>query len=315
MRIGLSIASHHRVKNVRDGARYMIERASYARQAELDSLFVGDHHVTDQPYYQNTPMLGRLLAEWPDKPVGALYLLPLWHPVLLAEQIATLATITDSPFIMQCGLGADAKQAAGMGTQLKHRARMFESALSLMQALWRGETVSEERYWQIDNARISPQPPEPIEVWVGSVAPAAINRTARMAEGWLASPGLTPEQASDALNQYRQACAEHQRTPTATAIRRDIFIGATEESARKTVEPYIQRGYRGMDPRALIFGSVDSVAAQILDLKQRGFSDVIVRNLSSDQNEALATIERIGEVARQLKNASDLSDADTQETP
>jgi len=279
----------------------MIERASAAREAKLDSLFVGDHHVTSEPYYQNSPMLGRLLAEWPDKPVGALYLLPLWHPVLLAEQIATLATMSSSPFIMQCGLGADANQAAGMGTQLKHRVGMFESALTIMQALWRGETVSEDRYWQIDSARISPLPPEPIDVWVGSVAPAAINRTARMAQGWLASPGLTPDQASDALNQYRQACAEHQRTPTATAIRRDIFVGATEEAARKTVEPYIERGYRGMNPNALIFGSIDSVTQQILDLKNRGFTDVIVRNLSSDQGEALATIDRLGEVRRQVQ--------------
>ena len=33
-------------------AQNMIERARAARQADLDSLFVGDHHVTHQPYYQ-----------------------------------------------------------------------------------------------------------------------------------------------------------------------------------------------------------------------------------------------------------------------
>ncbi|HEX2564828.1 MAG TPA: hypothetical protein VHK25_12975 [Acidimicrobiales bacterium] len=32
-------------------------------------------------------MLGRLLAEWGDRPAGALYLLPLWNPVLVAEQV------------------------------------------------------------------------------------------------------------------------------------------------------------------------------------------------------------------------------------
>ena len=94
MRIGISISSSYRVEDPRLGARFMIERARVARQADLDSLFVGDHHVTASPYYQNTPMLGRLLAEWHNKPAGALYLLPLWHPVLLAEQIATFAAIT-----------------------------------------------------------------------------------------------------------------------------------------------------------------------------------------------------------------------------
>ena len=104
MRIGISISSSYRVEDPRLGARFMIERARAARQADLDSLFVGDHHVTASPYYQNTPMLGRLLAEWHNKPAGALYLLPLWHPVLLAEQIATLAAITPGRFIMQLSL-------------------------------------------------------------------------------------------------------------------------------------------------------------------------------------------------------------------
>jgi len=191
MKIGISLASHHRVEDPRVGARLMIERAAQARQASLDTLFVGDHHSTAEPYYQNSPMLGRLLAEWPNRPVGALYLLPLWHPVLLAEQIATLASVCGDRFIMQCGLGSDERQAAAMGTQLKQRAAMFEAALTLMQALWRGEEVSQESYWNIQRARISPLPPEPIEIWIGSSAQPAINRTARMADGWLASPGTT----------------------------------------------------------------------------------------------------------------------------
>ena len=72
MRIGISISSSYRVEDPSLGARYMIERAATARQADLDSLFIGDHHVTPQSYYQNSPMLGRLLAEWNNKPAGAL---------------------------------------------------------------------------------------------------------------------------------------------------------------------------------------------------------------------------------------------------
>ncbi len=303
MRIGISVSSHHRVTDVRLGARNMIERVQKAHQANLHSLFVGDHHVTREPYYQNSPMLGRLLAEWPDKPCGALYLLPLWNPVLLAEQIATLSTLTNNRFIMQCGLGGDVRQAQGMGTRLNQRVGMFESALTLMQALWRGETVSESRYWQIKDATISPLPPEPIDVWVGSIAPAAIHRTARLAEGWLASPGLPPDQARDSLNRYRQACAEHDRTPSACAIRRDIFIGESTEHAQKVVSSYIERGYRGMDPQALMYGGVEQVVEQVLALQEMGYTDVIVRNISADQNEALATIERTGEVIAALEAA------------
>src|SRR3954464_4330286 len=60
-------------------------------------------------------MLGRLLAEWGDAPAGCLFLLPLWHPVLVAEQIGTLAAVAQGPFIMQCGLGWGNDRFAAMG--------------------------------------------------------------------------------------------------------------------------------------------------------------------------------------------------------
>ena len=80
---GLSSERGYPPMDVRTGARWTIERARAASAAGLDSLFIGDHHNVPVPYYQNVPMLGRLLAEWDDWPVGALSSLPLWHPVLL----------------------------------------------------------------------------------------------------------------------------------------------------------------------------------------------------------------------------------------
>jgi alkanesulfonate monooxygenase SsuD/methylene tetrahydromethanopterin reductase-like flavin-dependent oxidoreductase (luciferase family) len=284
------------VDDPRLGVRYMVERARAARQADLDSLFVGDHHVTPTPYFQNSPVLGRMLAEWGDKPAGALYLLPLWNPVLLAEQVATLASIAGGRFILQCGLGGDRRQSAGMGVDMRLRVAMFELALDALRALWRGETVDLDRFWPVSGARISPLPPEPVEVWVGSMAPPAIKRTARMAEGWLASPALTRAQAAEGLDVYRQACAEHGRSPTAVAIRRDVFVGRTSEAARQVVAPYLERGYRGFNPDALLAGSVAEVAEELAALEALGFTDVIVRNISVDQGEALATIERLAEV-------------------
>jgi alkanesulfonate monooxygenase SsuD/methylene tetrahydromethanopterin reductase-like flavin-dependent oxidoreductase (luciferase family) len=296
MKIGISISSSYPDSNPHQGARFMIERARQAHQAGLDSLFVGDHHITRTPYYQNTAILGRLLAEWGDKPVGALYLLPLWNPVLLAEQISTLAAIASGPFIMQCALGGERRQSLGMGTQKHLRVPMFEASLALMQALWRGEEVSETRFWNIDRARISPLPREPIEVWIGSVALPAINRTARLADAWLASPSLVVSEAAAALNSYRQACAEHKRTPRTIAIRKDIYIGADSASAKKTMRPYVEAGYRGFSAEAMLFGSVVEVAEQFAAFAELGFTDIIVRNISADQTESLATIERLAEV-------------------
>jgi alkanesulfonate monooxygenase SsuD/methylene tetrahydromethanopterin reductase-like flavin-dependent oxidoreductase (luciferase family) len=156
MRIGISVCSNYPDSDARTGARNMIERARVANAAGLDSLFVGDHHVTPTAYFQNTAILGRMLAEWGAKPVGALYLLPLWHPVLLAEQVATLAAIAEGPFILQCALGGDRRQSAGMGSPFERRAALFEESLNILRALWRGETVSAGGFWPIESARIAP---------------------------------------------------------------------------------------------------------------------------------------------------------------
>src|SRR5262245_37308793 len=101
----------------------MVEQAAAAREAGLDSLSVGDHHATGGPYYQNAPILGRLLAEWKgDRPAGALYLLPLWNPVLVAEHVGTLASLAPGRFILQCAIGGEAGQFAAMGAELRRRA-------------------------------------------------------------------------------------------------------------------------------------------------------------------------------------------------
>ncbi len=299
MRIGISVCSNYRVRDPRLGARYMVERARAARQADLDSLFVGDQHVVPVPYYQNVPMMGRMLAEWHNKPAGALFLLPLWNPVLLAEQIGTLAALMPGRFILQCGLGDD-RQAGGLGIDMSKRVGMFNASLEIMRALWAGETVTDTRYWPIENATINPVPAEPVEVWVGSVVPAAINRTARVAEGWLASPSLNVAEARDAMNLFQQACAEHSRTPTVCGLRRDVFVGATSQEAAQVKAHYLQQGYRGFSEDALLAGSVEEVADELGRYAELGYTDVIVRNMSTDQGEALATIERLAEVRERL---------------
>ena len=184
MRIGISVSSSYPDIAPNLAVNWMVARTRAANAAGLDHLFVGDHHSTKTPYFQNNVMLGRMLAEWGDKPFGALYLLPLWHPVLLAEQVGTLAALAQGRFIMQCGLG-DARQGAALGVDMSRQVGLFVAALKVMQALWRGETVDESTYWQLQRARISPLPSEPVEVWIGAlVAPAIATR--RDNRRWLA---------------------------------------------------------------------------------------------------------------------------------
>ena len=297
MRIGISITSAYPTANARNGARQMIERARSAQAAKLDSLFVGDHHVVPSPYYQNTPMLGRLLAEWGDRPAGALFLLPLWNPVLVAEQVATLACIHTGRFILQCGLGTGQKQFKAMGANIKFRPSAFEQSIETLRALWQGESISLDGRWKFDNASISPLPPEPIDIWVGASAQVAIERAALVGDAWLADPSMGLVQSEVSMQIYQQALQRYSKTiPDTIAIRRDIYVAENDQEAAETRIEVRSKGYRGFDPDSLIIGDIHEVAARIGDFKKLGYTDIIIRNLHTDPVKAIASTNRLAQV-------------------
>lgn len=300
MKVGISLTSVHDVKDPREAARWMIERTAAARRAGLDSLFIGDHHASPTPYYQNTPMLGRLLAEWGDAPAGCLFLLPLWNPVLVAEHIGTLASIATGRFIMQCGLGYGEPQFVAMGANVKTRPSAFEESLDVVRRLLAGETVSSAGRFTFTNASISPRAPELVEVWIGASAPPAIDRAARMADAWIAVPSLSLEQARAQADLYQERCAAYGRRPTVIALRRDIYIGESSAEAKAVLEHAMAKGYRGIAPEALIAGSIDEVTERFRALGALGYTDIIVRHLTNDQPKVLGSLARLAKVRAAL---------------
>ena len=304
MRVGISLTSNFPVgTDPRQGARWMIERAAAARRAGLDSLFIGDQHASPTPYYQNTPMLARLLAEWGEAAAGCLFLLPLWHPVLVAEQIGTLAAIARGRFIMQCGLGWGEARFAAMGVTMKTRPSAFEEALEIVRRLLAGKAVSSARRFRIAEASLALRPTDPVEVWIGASAPAAIDRAARLAEGWIASPNLTPAEARAQADFYRERRAAYGKKPGAIVLRRDIYVGESSSEAKAVLRDALSRGYRGIPAEALIAGSTDDVAAQFQAFGKIGYTEISVRHLTNDQPKVLGSLERLAAVRAALAEA------------
>ena len=303
MRVSISVQSAYNVDDPREGARRMVDRARAAREAGLDGLFVGDHHATALPYYQNTAILGRMLAEWGDGPAGALYLLPLWHPLIVAEQVGTLASLIQGRFILQCAIGPADNQFAAMGVPVRQRPSRFEQSLSILRRLWASETVTtgaEGSRYDLREARVSPCPPEPVEVWIGASAPPAIDRAARLGDGWLAAPGLTPAEAAEQLGLYREACERHGRPVGVCAVRRDVYVGETAAEAEAAAAGIISRGYRGFRPEALVVGEAERVAASFAELGEMGYDEVVVRHLVQDPVRVLGSIGRLAGVRERL---------------
>jgi len=278
----------------------MLERARVAWSVGLDSLFVGDHHATPAPYYQNVPMLGRMLAEWGERPAGALFLLPLWHPVLLAEQVATLASLSTGPFVLQCALGGDRGGFEEFGIDARHRPSRFEQCLALMRRLWDGEELDSTGRFELRGARIAPLPPDPISVWIGASAPPAIERAARLGDGWIAAPALSPDLARKQLEFYRESEAACDRSGGRAILRRDVYVGESADDAERVAQAAVSAGYRGFPPAALVCGDVEQVAQAFSELAALGFDEILVRNLVRDPGQALACLERVGAVRELL---------------
>jgi alkanesulfonate monooxygenase SsuD/methylene tetrahydromethanopterin reductase-like flavin-dependent oxidoreductase (luciferase family) len=300
MRVGISLGTAYRSGDPH-GATSVIRQAQAARDANLDTLSVGDHHATGpMPYLQNVPTLGRLLAEWDGRPAGCLFLVPLWHPVLMAEQIGTLADIAAGTFIVQTGLGDGSAQFRAMGVPKAARASRIEEAIGLVQALLRGETVGSTLFG-FEDAHIAPVPTKGTEWWVGGGTPKAIDRAARLGDCWYANADLTEVSARELMDVYREACARHGCEPSRIPIRKDVFVAETKAEAEKLGDALMSAGYRGFDRGAVAYGDPESVAEQLAVFGEIGFTDVIIRTMPAPPDQSTRSVELCGDVRTRLR--------------
>src|SRR2546422_565533 len=134
--------------------------------------------------------------------------------------------------------------------------------------------------------------------WGDRLAPAAIDRAARLGDGWILAPWATDEQAGEMAAAYLKACEAHDRAPGAVVIRRDVHVGADEEDAFRVARPVLDGGYRGMDPAATVVGGPDDVARRFTRYAAMGYDHVLVRHLADGQDDVLASFARLAEVRR-----------------
>ncbi len=295
MKIGTSLTSGFGAIDHRVGAQWMIERARAAAAADLDLLSVGDHHATGPgAYYQGVAMMGRLLAEWTDKPAGCLFLLPLWHPLIVAEQVGTLASIHGGTFVVQTGIGHGAAQFAAMGKNERSRGADIEESIRVIDALLRGETVSSHRF-EMTDARIAPVPPEPVEWWLGGRAPAALDRAARVSG--ILYTGPSPFEAAEAdVAGFVAACEAVGREPVKMVMRQDVIVAPTDAEAEELARPVFEAGYRGMGRESVAVGSPETVADQFARFGALGYSEIAARQMAIPQGAALESIALLAEV-------------------
>ncbi|MBM3945627.1 MAG: LLM class flavin-dependent oxidoreductase [SAR202 cluster bacterium] len=134
-------------------------------------------------------------------------LTPLYNEVLLAKQIATISSISRGRLTMGLGIGWRKDDFDETGNVYSGRGHRFEGQLQAMRAIWAGSKHAAGK------GRIGPPVKGGIEVLIGGLKQAGIERAGRLSDGFLAAPG-TPDEMKANFAIFKSAWDAAGRTGT-----------------------------------------------------------------------------------------------------
>jgi len=303
MKIGLSLTTAYpREEPAVVRFQQLVQQVEAARDHRFHSVWVGDHHVTPHLYYQSVPAIARLTAHAGTMQIGPFLLLPLYPPVLLAEQMATLDVIADGRLTLMIALGWQPEAYAAFGFPWKERVARFEEGIAILRLLFDKDAADYlGRFHRFEGVSFQPKPVHGrIPLWIGASAEPAIRRAARLGDAWIVGP-LTPlETVKVQMGIYKAALEEYNREGTVDEfpMRRDVFIAEDRETAMRIVEPVLKSGYRGVRGNPLdilTVGGPQEFVEKIEQLQALGTSYVLLRFIVPTQEHILRAIQIIGE--------------------
>jgi len=273
MKLGYSINSFHGGVPGAAAADRVLANARVAADAGFDYVETGDHHVVHGgQYLQNVPTTARLSEQF-DR-VAAMALLPFYDPLLLAEQLGTVAAFAEA-FDLWCALGHEDRSFEAFGVPKRERVPRFEEALELLRALWSEERVTYDgEFYGVEDVTINPKA-ESARVCIGGSAEPAVRRAGRLGDAWVATPMETVDDLERKLGWLRDA----EEDDTDAIVRRDALVLADGDRARELADEALADGYRGWpaDAEWVLAGDAEDVAAELDALSDAGADEVVVR--------------------------------------
>src|SRR5690606_4752041 len=133
-----------------------------AEQLPLDSVWQGGHVLPPSATGEAVTRLA-LLTAWTERVrVGsAVLVLPLYHPVVVAKQLADLDARSGGRLTVGVGVGGDfADEFAAVGVPVAERGPRTDEAIDVLRALWRGGPVTHHGRWvDLDGVELRPVAP------------------------------------------------------------------------------------------------------------------------------------------------------------
>jgi probable F420-dependent oxidoreductase len=241
----------------------------------FDSLWLSERVTGDCP----DPIVGLSVAAGLTTRIKlgfSVLVVPGRNPMLLAKELATLDRLSGGRLLPAFGLGAvDPGEQQAFGVERTERAARFNEVLPLLRRFWAGEAVDHDgAVHRYEAASVRPLPvQDPLEIWLGGIAPSELKRCGRLGDGWLPS-FCTPEDVRAGIELIQQHAAEAGR-----AIDPEHFgalIPYCDGPIPDVVAAGIARRRPGVDPSQVIASGLTGLRTMIERHVEVGGSKFVV---------------------------------------
>ncbi|MFQ5851418.1 MAG: LLM class flavin-dependent oxidoreductase [Candidatus Binatia bacterium] len=222
-----------------------LQECGRAEAAGFDSVWLGEHH--NSPVLYPTPLIGlaAIASRTRRLRLGtAVLLLPLYHPVAVAEEGAMVDMISGGRLILGVGAGYVPEEFAAFGLSPKQRGSRLEEGVSLLHRLWTQESVTHRgRHYRVTDVTVGPRPvqrPRP-PIWFAGWAESAIRRAARLGNAWLGGPSANLDELAACVRIYKETRKQEGRDGSEVALLRYVFVASSLAQARAIAgDPFLR---------------------------------------------------------------------------
>ena len=219
-----TLSDNHYVDNARTSNQYTADitsEAIYADEIGMHSAWIGEHHFGDLGILScPDQVLAYVAAKTKNiRLAPAVTVLPLHHPIRVAEQWASLDVLSSGRVDFAAGRGYDRREYNPFEVNFDDNQSLFEEGMEIVRKLWAADKpISHHgKHYQFDNILTTPRPVQnPFPAYVASFSKPSIELAARLGCGLIVAPfaaamsygGL--KQVSDL---YHETCAKYGTKP------------------------------------------------------------------------------------------------------
>jgi alkanesulfonate monooxygenase SsuD/methylene tetrahydromethanopterin reductase-like flavin-dependent oxidoreductase (luciferase family) len=219
-----TLSDNHYENNTRDANQFISDitnEALYADQLNMHSAWIGEHHFNSLGVNSSPEMVLAFVAARTRhiRLAPAVTVLPLHHPIRVAEHWATLDLLSGGRVDFAAGRGYDSREYAPFDVSFADNQSIFEEGMEVVRKLWSAEErISHHgKHYRFENVRITPKPIQtPIPTYVASFSKPSIELAARLGCGLVVAPfaaAMSYGGLKQVADLYNETCAKHGRTP------------------------------------------------------------------------------------------------------